>query len=81
MRRHSKEGREPVKARRRKTVTRKRLNAPKASAALPLLTLNKQNSRGLAANGTRRRSSRRRSPTFSASSPIRRVTCSRCWTR
>jgi two-component system, NtrC family, sensor kinase len=30
MRRHSKEGREPVKARRRKTVTRKRRNAPKA---------------------------------------------------
>jgi len=30
MRRHSKGGREPVKARRRKTVTRKRLNAPKA---------------------------------------------------
>jgi two-component system, NtrC family, sensor kinase len=30
MRRHSKEGREPVKARRRKTVTRKRQNAPKA---------------------------------------------------
>jgi hypothetical protein len=27
---HSKEGREPVKARRRKTVTRKRQNAPKA---------------------------------------------------
>jgi hypothetical protein len=30
MRRHSKEGREPVKARRHKTVTRKRRSAPKA---------------------------------------------------
>jgi GAF domain-containing protein len=30
MRRHSKEGREPVKVRRRKTVTRKRGNSPKA---------------------------------------------------
>ena len=30
MRRHSKEGREPAKARRRKTVTRKPSNAPKA---------------------------------------------------
>ena len=30
MRRHSKEGSQPVKARRRKTVTRKRQNAPKA---------------------------------------------------
>ena len=30
MRRHSKEGREPVKARRRKTVTRKPSNATKA---------------------------------------------------
>ena len=30
MRRRSKPGREPVKARRRKTVTRKRRNAPKA---------------------------------------------------
>jgi hypothetical protein len=30
MRRHSKEGRQPVKARRRKTVTRKPSNAPKA---------------------------------------------------
>jgi two-component system, NtrC family, sensor kinase len=31
MRRHSKEGREPVKARRRKTVTRKRRNSAKAA--------------------------------------------------
>jgi hypothetical protein len=31
MRRHSKEGREPVKARGRKTVTRKRRNATKAA--------------------------------------------------
>jgi hypothetical protein len=30
MRRHSNEGRQPVKARRRKTVTRKHRNAPKA---------------------------------------------------
>src|SRR6516164_11419032 len=30
MRRHSKEGREPIKARRRKTITRKSRNSPKA---------------------------------------------------
>jgi two-component system, NtrC family, sensor kinase len=32
MRRHSKEGREPIKPRRRKTVTRKRSNAPKPAS-------------------------------------------------
>ena len=37
MRRHSKEGRETIKARRRKTVTRKRRNSPKMERSRPIV--------------------------------------------
>jgi hypothetical protein len=52
MGRHSRAGGEPAKARRRKTVTRKRPNAPKAGHPVPSPALTKQSSHGSSANGT-----------------------------
>ena len=63
MRRHSKEGRETIKARRRKTVTRKRRNSPKMERSRPIVdTQQTEAPRGSSANGTRRWKGRGRRP-------------------
>ena len=79
MRRRSGAGGEPIKTRRRKAVTLKRGNSPKAvrrpgsSAA----ACTKQRSRCSPANATRRWSSRRLQRKFCVSSLVRPETCSR----
>ena len=81
MRRHSKEGREPVKARRRKTVTRKGPNAPKARQHRSI-TGTHQND---LAQVIRERDEALEQQTAIRDIlrviPIRRETCSRCWSR
>ena len=77
MRRRSKPGREPVKARRHKAVTLKHRNAPKAvrRRSSSAAGQDKKVAR-LTASVTRRWLGRRRPPKFCASSVNRRTTCS-----